>query len=78
MNKENNPRYRILKGTLKQMIQNLIINFINNTLLVYKKMGFNWQKVSLNVIETYQKKRLVIFQTNLLIKLLFYTFSIYR
>ena len=60
------------------MIQNLIINFINNTLLVYKKMGFNWQKVSLNVIETYQKKRLVIFQTNLLIKLLFYTFSIYR
>jgi len=36
------------------MIQNLIINFINNTLLVYKKMGFNWQKVSLNVIETYQ------------------------
>mgnify|MGYP001073183948 len=41
MNKENNPRYRILKGTLKQMIQNLIINFINNTLLVYKKMGFN-------------------------------------
>lgn len=78
MNKENNPRYRILKGTLKQMIQNLIINFINNTLLVYKKMGFNWQKVSLNVIETYQKKRLVIFQTNLLLKLLFYTFSVYR